>query len=136
MVKEVNLTAHDGLIRGRRVAIRRSIETTAEKACVLAEEIGHYYTSTGDILDQEDVRSRQQERRAREYAYAIMVGLDGIIAAFEHGCRNRYETAQYLDVTERFLEDALDRYSSKCGKVAYYKGYQICFDPLEVARIR
>lgn len=37
-VKEQPLTVHDGLIRGRRIAIRKSIETQAEKSCVLAEE--------------------------------------------------------------------------------------------------
>jgi hypothetical protein len=131
-VKEVGMTGHDGLIRGQRIAIRKNIETTAEKACVLAEELGHYYTSTGYLLDQEDVWSRQQERRAREYAYEIMVGFKGIVDAFEYGCRNRYETAEYLGVAEWFLQDALDRYCSKYGKIVRYKNYQICFEPLGV----
>ncbi len=48
-VKEQPLTEHDGLICGRRVAIRRKIATQKEKSCVLAEELGHYYTSSGDI---------------------------------------------------------------------------------------
>lgn len=46
-VKEQPLTGHDGLIRGSRIAIRKDIETQAEKSCVLAEEIGHYRTSSG-----------------------------------------------------------------------------------------
>lgn len=41
LVKEQPLTEHDGLIRGSRIAIRKDIETQAEKSCVLAEEIGH-----------------------------------------------------------------------------------------------
>lgn len=36
-----------------------------EKACILAEEIGHYHTSSGDILDQNDIRNVKQERAAR-----------------------------------------------------------------------
>lgn len=131
-VKEMDMINHDGLIKGQRVAIRKDIETSAEKACVLAEEIGHYYTSTGDILDQENIWNRQQERRAREYAYEIMVGFKGIVAAFEYGCRNRYETAEYLGVAEWFLQDALDRYCSKYGHMVRYKNYQICFEPLGV----
>lgn len=39
LVKEQPLTEHDGLIRGSRIAIRKDIETQAEKSCVLAEEI-------------------------------------------------------------------------------------------------
>ena len=45
VVKEQPLTDHDGLLRGKRIAIRKDIETQAEKSCVLAEEIGHHCTS-------------------------------------------------------------------------------------------
>ena len=44
-VKEQPLSTHDGLIRGTRIAIRKDIPTQAKKACVLAEELGHHYTS-------------------------------------------------------------------------------------------
>ena len=37
-----------------------------------------------------------------------MIGLIGIITAYEHGCRNTYEMADYFNVTEEFLTDALD----------------------------
>ncbi len=37
--------------------------------CTLAEEIGHYETSTGDILDQTDVSNRRQKRAVRRRAY-------------------------------------------------------------------
>lgn len=67
LVKEQPLIEHDGLIRGNRIAIRKDIETQAEKSCVLAEEIGHYHTSSGNILDQNKVESRKQEYRARLY---------------------------------------------------------------------
>ena len=49
LVKEKKLVQHDGLLSGRRIAIRKNIETQAEKSCVLAEEIGHHCTSSGDI---------------------------------------------------------------------------------------
>lgn len=35
--------------------------TTTEKRCVLAEELGHHYTTVGDILDQSDIGNRKQE---------------------------------------------------------------------------
>ena len=35
------------------------IET--EKACVLAEELGHHYTTVGDIIDQKESENRKQE---------------------------------------------------------------------------
>lgn len=41
IVKEKPLIARDGLINGRRVAIRQNIPLV-QKICALAEEIGHY----------------------------------------------------------------------------------------------
>ena len=97
LVKEQPLTEHDGLIRGSRIAIRKDIETQAEKSCVLAEEIGHYRTSSGNILDQNKEESRKQEYRARLYGYNLKIGLTGLISAYEAGCGNLCETAEYLD---------------------------------------
>ena len=38
-----------GLYCDGTVAIRKDIETQAEKSCILAEELGHHYTTTGNI---------------------------------------------------------------------------------------
>lgn len=51
-VKERPLQKHDGLIRGNRIAIRKSIDTQAEKSCVLAEELGHHYTTRNQAFFQ------------------------------------------------------------------------------------
>ena len=65
IAKEKDLQAYDGRIKGRRVAIRRTIPSQRRKACVLAEELGHYFTTGGDIMDQSCAGARKQERRAR-----------------------------------------------------------------------
>ena len=65
IVKEKPLINNDGLISGNRIAIRKNIATTTEKACVLAEELGHHYTTTGNILDQQNVVNAKQELHAR-----------------------------------------------------------------------
>ena len=132
LVKEQHLTEHDGLIRGSRIAIRKDIETQAEKSCVLAEEIGHYHTSSGNILDQSKVESRKQEYRARLYGYNLKIGLAGLIRAYEARCRNRYEMAEYLDVTEEYLEEAIDCYKTKYGLYASVDNYIIYFEPFAV----
>ena len=132
IAKEKDLQAHDGLIRGRRVAIRQSISSQRRKACVLAEEIGHYFTSAGDIMDPTDAGSRKQERRARIWAHDVQVGLDGILAADAAGCRSVYEMADFLEVPEDFLIEAIGCYSERYGRGICYKGYRILFDPLEV----
>lgn len=128
-VKEKPLRAYDGRIKGNRVAIRKDITTTTEKACVLAEELGHYHTTSGDILKQETWFDHKQEQSARFWAYNRLVGLRGIIDGFNAGCRNRYELASYLDVTEVFLQEALNSYKQKYGLCTTIDNYVIYFEP-------
>lgn len=134
VVKEQPLTDHDGLLRGKRIAIRKDIETQAEKSCVLAEEIGHHCTSSGDILDQTDIMNRKQEYRARLYGYNLKVGLTGLISAYEAGCRNLYEVAEFLDATEEYLKDAIDCYHAKYGQYTAVDNYVIYFEPFAVMK--
>lgn len=128
-VKEKPLKYNNGRIKGKRIAIREDIETSTEKACVLAEELGHHYTSVGNIIDLSDAQNRKQEHQARLWAYNKNIGLNGLIKAFEHGCRNRYEVAEYLDVTEEFLEDCVECYRQKYGVGTIVGDYYIMFIP-------
>lgn len=134
-VKEHPLTDHDGLLKGKRIAIRKDIETQAEKSCILAEELGHHYTTAGNILDQTDVMNRKQEYRARLYGYNLKIGLTGLIRAYEAGCRNLYEMAEFLDATEEYLREAIQCYRSKYGVCTAVDNYVIYFEPFAVMRI-
>ena len=135
LVKEHSLINHDGLISGRRIAIRRNIETQAGKSCVLAEEIGHHCTSSGDILDQTDIMHRKQEYRARFYGYNLKIGLSGLIRAYEAGCRNIFEMAEFLDATEEYLREAIQCYRSKYGICVAVDNYIIYFKPFVVMKM-
>lgn len=128
-VKEQPLIQHDGLIKGKRIAIRKDISTQAEKSCVLVEELGHHYTTFGDIIDQTEVNNQKQEYRARLFGYNLKIGLIGIVHAYEAGCRNLYEMAEYLDATEEYLKEALDCYHSIHGVYATIDNYIIFFEP-------
>lgn len=121
-----------GLYCDQIIAINKNIETTAEKACVLAEELGHYYTSAGNILDQSKVENRKQEKKARRWAYEKLVGIIKIIEAYKAGCRNRYELAEFLEVTEEFLENAITYYKEKYGMCYQIDNYILYFEPLTV----
>lgn len=101
----------------------------AEKACVLAEELGHHYTSSGNILDQSSVQNRKQEQVARTWAYNKLIGLVGIVDAYKTGCRSRSEMADHLNVTEEFLSEALERYRNKYGTYTAVDNYIIYFEP-------
>lgn len=134
VVKEKPLKAHNGRIKGTRIAIKEDLSGT-EKACVLAEELGHHYTSYGNILDQTDTENRKQERRARLWAYRKMFDLIDLVSAYKHGCQNLYEVADYLGVTEEFLAEALCTYKEKYGVYAKIDRYAVHFEPLGVLEI-
>ena len=136
-IKEMCLSDVEGLkglyVDGN-IAIKMDM-TNTEKACVLAEELGHHYTTVGNILDQSKTENRKQERRARLWAYRKMFDVIDLISAYKYGCRNQYELAEYLGVTEQFLEDALHTYKEKYGLYTKIDRYMICFEPLTVGEI-
>ena len=129
IVKEKPLKYNNGRIKGSRIAIRQDITTTTEKSCVLAEELGHHYTSVGNILDLTSAANRKQERQARLWAYNKQIGLIGLVRAFEHGCQNRFEIAEYLEVTEEFLEECIECYRNKYGICKRVDNYVVYFIP-------
>lgn len=128
-VKEMPMRYNNGRIKGNRIAIRKDISTSAEKACVLAEELGHHHTSVGNILDMNDIRNRKQERQARFWGYNKLIGLTGIIQAFEAGCQSTHEAAEYLEVTEEYLLEAVKCYQDKYGTCKEIDNYIIYFIP-------
>lgn len=118
-----------GLYYNGAIAIGNTTVSSAERACVLAEELGHHYTAVGDILDQSTVENRKQEMRGRIIAYNRLVGLRGIIDAYNHHCQSFSDTAEFLGVTEEFLNDALSYYKNKYGICATVDNYVVTFEP-------
>ena len=57
IIKEKPLLANKGRIKGNRIAIKHDM-LEIEKKCVLAEELGHYYTTVGNILEQTNTANR------------------------------------------------------------------------------
>lgn len=129
ITKEKPLLANAGRIKGNRIAIKQDLPTQKEKACVLAEELGHFYTSTGNILDLTDTANLKQETRARLWSYNRLIGLQGLISSYKANCQTLTEVADYLDVTEEFLKEALDCYRSKYGIAVKFNNYIIGFEP-------
>ncbi|MGN7327913.1 ImmA/IrrE family metallo-endopeptidase [Bacillus pumilus] len=106
--------------------------SSVEKTCTLAEELGHHFTTYGNILDQSKLINRKQELRAREWGYKFLFPLEKLIEAQKIGIRSRFELADYLNVTEQFLEDSLKRYKEKYGLYKKIGKFTICFDPLGI----
>lgn len=117
-----------GLYIDGSIAIKKGMSFT-ETADILAEELGHHYTTVGNILNQNNVSARKQEQSARLWAYNRRLGLSGIIKAYERGCKNTFEIASYLKITEEFLTDALERYRNKYGVYIEFEEFIIFFEP-------
>ena len=64
-----------------------------------------------------------------------MIGLLGIINAYIHGCQTLYEMAAYLDVTEEYLQAAIDCYHAKYGQYTAVDNYMINFEPFAVMKM-
>ncbi len=128
----IDYTFHSNRIKGLYcdgvIAIREDM-TIPEKTCALAEELGHHETSVGNIIDMASAANRKQERQARLWAYNKQIGLIGLVQAFEHGCQNRFEIAEYLEVTEEFLEECIECYWNKYGICKRVDNYVVYFIP-------
>lgn len=119
----------DGLINGNVIGISKEVRTRQKRTCVLAEELGHYHTTVGNITCQSTSSDRRQEQRARVWAYNRLIGLTGIIDSYNHGCCSLSDTADYLEVTEEFLLEAVQYYRSKYGAFTTIDNYVIYFEP-------
>lgn len=100
-----------------------------EKYCVLAEELGHFDLTVGNITNQKDFNNRKQELVARRWSYEKLVSINDIINALLNGIDNIHDLAEHLEVTTEFLIQAINHYKNKYG--VYYPGntHVLVFEP-------
>lgn len=118
-VIEVDIEGDASYILNKTIFISQNMNNNC-KYCVLAEELGHYFKTYGDITDLSTVENRKQEYQARRWSYELIVGIIDLINAHSQGCRNKFEVAEFLNITEETLESALNYYKCK-----YECGYEI-----------
>lgn len=109
----------DGRIQSNYVFLSEKLETTPEKLCTLTEEVGHALNNTGDINDQTIVFNRQQELKARKFCYEFLTPLMKIVDAILYfgDEATKYNVAEYLNVTEKFLNEAINHHRRKNGNI-------------------
>lgn len=128
-VIEIDLEANDGFYCDNTIFINKNIETDTEKYCVMNEELGHHFTTVGDISNQKKLENIKKEHIARRWGYEHSVTLIGLIEAFEYGFKNSYEIAEFLGVTEKFLIECIEDYKKKYGVYKNVEQYCIIFEP-------
>ncbi|WP_294583009.1 ImmA/IrrE family metallo-endopeptidase [uncultured Staphylococcus sp.] len=99
---------------------------------VLHEELAHHELTYGNILDQSKYNHRKFENYARRRAFETACPLSKIINAYYEGIESLYELAEYLELTEKFLLNALEYYKQKYGLSVLHNHHLITFEPLKV----
>ena len=129
ITKEKPLLLTQEELKEIRIAIKQTYLHRKKKPVSLLRNLDTSYTSTGNILDMSDTSNRKQELRARLWAYNKQIGLRGLIDCYKANCKSIHEMAEYLDVTEEFLLEAIECYRSKYGVYAKLDNYFIGFIP-------
>ena len=117
-----------GLIIGNVVYLNPR-QSNQELAETVAEEISHYETTVGNIIDLSDKDNRKQEKKARDLGAVMLVSPFDIIECFEQGCRYIWECAEYIGVSESIFNLAVQWYSRKWDGIWTNNGYAIYFKP-------
>ena len=99
------------------------------KLCVLAEEAGHHFKSSGPALNPRDVTEWKNELSGRRWAYRHLVPGEKVIAAWDNGDRELWTMARFCGVTCEFLEAAINYYHGKHGSFWVVGNRAIQFDP-------
>lgn len=88
-----------------------------------AEEIGHWKTTAGNIMETKTLYDQRQELEARQLGYMMIVGLDGLINCFDKGITTPWDIADYFECNIDYVWSALNTYKVKYGENFDYKGY-------------
>lgn len=115
-----------GLCYGEKIGIKKDM-TSNEKACILAEEIGHFKKTVGNILDQSIIGNKKQEKIARTWAVNKMIHIDDLFSINLNCCNTSYDIAEALGVTEEFLQEILETFKRKYGLIYHKNGKTIIF---------
>jgi len=90
----------------------RNRGTIRERACWIAEELGHHHTGQKQVLGYRSVDDWRAEARARRWAHMRLLTPDAICTAARN-TDDMFEIAEVLDVSEEFLRESIDDFQSK-----------------------
>ncbi|MET3092061.1 ImmA/IrrE family metallo-endopeptidase [Enterococcus casseliflavus] len=116
-----------GMIHGSIVYLNPQ-QNYEELNSTVAEEIGHYLTGSGNIIEQDTPEKRKQEQKARDTGATILVTPGDILHCFESGCVSVWECAEHLDITEKTFKAAIKYYARKYDGIKTENKYTILFN--------
>ena len=94
-----------------RIFLQKS-GTVRERACWIAEELGHHHTGEKQVLRYRSVNDWRAESCARRWAHMRLLSPDAIYTAARN-TDDIFEIAEALDVSVEFLRESIDDFQSK-----------------------
>lgn len=128
-IKEVNLrerTGDTGYFYKNTILIEKNLPIRDKKER-LYEEYGHYKTTAGNILSQNTINNRKQEKKARIYGSLYAITLDNLIEAWKVGCKYYWECAEFLGFSTKYVFDTLQYIKEVHGINFVYDEYEFHF---------
>lgn len=116
-----------GFCKGNKIGIKKNM-SEKEKVCILAEELGHYHTTVGNILDTNNLNNQKQEFVARKWAVNELVSIKDLVEAVKSGCEYISDVADYLGITDEFLLEAIETFRAKYGAIYQFETYIVHFN--------
>lgn len=108
----------------KNIGISKKVNTMSERLTILSEELSHCEISCGNVT-----ADNAEEHKARFKSYDKLVGLEGLVNAYKHGCTDLYEFAEYFDVTYEFLIECLTAYQNRYSMPKEINNFKISFHP-------
>ena len=92
--------------------------TYIDEKCTLAEELGHYYMdATYPASSTDKILIQKQEYRARKWSYNVLIPFEKLKSAILNGINTIYALADYFEVTEDYMSNAIKFYKDKYGYI-------------------
>ncbi|EAC8350584.1 hypothetical protein [Listeria monocytogenes] len=127
-------TKRYGIYADGHILLERHMNNKNKKV-ILLEEYLHSKHTAGNILDEKDICNKKQENFVRRKNYELLFSADCIIRAYNLGFIYYHDVAEYFDLPEEFIREAIEHYKKTHGVIWKVGNYVIYLgDYIEVLK--
>lgn len=109
--------AYDGLFLslkdGRGIILINRLRSLAKRTAALAEELGHYFKSVGDLRDLQDILAAKSENLGRAWSYQQLLPRPILESQLKNGNGTPWELAEATGLPEDFVLEAVTFHSRR-----------------------
>ncbi|NLG57638.1 MAG: hypothetical protein GX540_04430 [Clostridiales bacterium] len=98
---------------GSMILINRH-RTLAQRTAALAEELGHYFRSVGDLRDLSDIAAAKSELSGQAWSYDWLLPPPVLEAAIKNGEGASWAVAEEVNLPEDFVQEASRYHLRRC----------------------